>query len=139
MKEEIIKKVVEIQRKHAIKLWEEVVERAPLRTGNYLASIQLGETIVEDGVISTEVSSDLNSGWNNVPLGALLEFGTGTEGMETNVYNHGKSYRLTPWVYFDEYLDRFVTTSGMIARPHFYPALMKIQPEYKKALERLSK
>lgn len=134
----IINKVKKIQREHAEELHREIVANAPINTGRYASSITLGDTVIKDGVITTKVFSDLkveNEGWTNVPLGALLEFGTGFYGRASNNYSHGFSYRLTPWVYYSEELGRFVKSEGMIARPHFYTSLQKIAPRYKKALE----
>ena len=65
----------------------------------------------------------MNSGWKNVALGYLLEWGTGIKGEETNSYGHGYPYRQTPWVYYNDRYGRWVFTHGNIARPHFYPGL----------------
>ncbi len=129
------KELVEAQRDTAKKIWEDIINTAPTRSGVYISSIKIGETEVKDGLIRTSVFSDLlvggpNPKWAKVPLGALIEWGTGIEGANTNNYPHGYGYRLTPWCYYDEYYHMFVTTTGMIARPHFQPALLKNKETY---------
>ena len=129
-------KLIKAQRNTAKKVWEDVVSSAPLRSGAYVSSIQIGETVVTKDLISTAIFTDLlvggdNPRWSRVPLGALLEWGTGIEGFATNTYPHGYGYRLTPWCYYDKYLHMYVTTTGMIARPHFLPSLQKNKQLYK--------
>ena len=120
-------RIAKAQREVAEKIHSDVIDEAPLRSGDYLASIQLSDTKIRENTISTSVYSDLlvggdNPKWSHVPLGCLLEWGTGIKGAMTNTYPHGYGYRMTPWVYYDEYLHQWVTTIGMIARPHFFPA-----------------
>lgn len=129
------KDLIEAQRNAAKKIWEDVIEDAPIRSGRYVASIQISDTKVTDEKISTSIFSDLKVGgdnprWSNVPLACLLEWGTGIEGAITNTFNHGYRYRLTPWTYYDTYLHMYVTTEGMIARPHFLPSLNKNKEYY---------
>lgn len=128
-------KLINAQQNTAKKIWEDTISMAPVRSGVYISSIQVGETEVTKNKIRTSVFSDLlvggdNPKWAKVPLGALLEWGTGIEGSSSNTYPHGYGYRLTPWCYYDEYLHMFVTTTGMIARPHFQPALLKNKQVY---------
>nr|DAN73435.1 MAG TPA: putative tail-component [Caudoviricetes sp.] len=110
-------------------IWDDVVENAPVRSGVYVSSIKITSPEIENEIIKAKVFSDLlvggdNPKWAKVPLSALLEWGTGIVGQNSNTYPHGYGYRLTPWCYYDQYLHIFVTTTGMIARPHFYPALV---------------
>lgn len=135
--EKIEKNVAEKQRQVAIELCEEVKSRAPINTGRYVSSIKVGETKIENHVITTEVYTDLlvggdNPKWANKPLGAFLEWGTGIKGANTGkAGNYGHSYRLTPWAYFSKELGHWVTTTGIIAVPHFFPALQLIKSKYK--------
>ncbi len=120
--------VVKAHQETAKKICEDVKSIAPVRSGRYVSSIKVGETTVKDGVYNTIIYTDLPVGGNNprwmyVPLGALIEWGTGIKGATTNTYPHGYDYRLTPWTYYDKYLHDYVETDGMIARPHFTPAL----------------
>jgi hypothetical protein len=111
------------------KVWGDVVETAPIRSGVYVSSIKISSPEIEKETIKAKVFSDLlvggdNPKWAKVPLSALLEWGTGIVGKNSNTYPHGYGYRLTPWCYYDQYLHMFVTTTGMLARPHFYPSLI---------------
>lgn len=128
-------KLIKAQQDTAKQVFNDVLNNTPIRTGVYATSIKIGETEVKDGTITTSVFSDLlvggpNPKWAKVPLGALIEWGTGIEGSNTNTYPHGYGYRLTPWCYYDEYYHMYVTTTGMIARPHFQPALLKNKEVY---------
>lgn len=105
------------------KVKNDIVSLAPIDTGEYANSITVGKINKDNYKYSIEIYSDLNSGWKNIPLGYLLEWGTGIKGESTNNYDHGYSYRQTPWVYFNKRYDRWIFTYGNIARPHFYPGL----------------
>ena len=134
-------KLIDAQQKTAKKICEDVVSLAPTRSGVYVSSIQVGDTESSNGIIRTSIFSDLlvggdNPKWANVPLGALLEWGTGIKGASSNTYPHGYGYRLTPWCYYDEYLHMFVTTDGMMARPHFQPSLLKNRQFYLKEIRK---
>lgn len=134
------KKFIKAHQETAEQILKDVIDSAPLRSGRYIGSIKKSDTFEKDGVYKTFIYTDLpvggdNPKWSNVPLGALLEWGTGIQGASTNTYPHGYSYRLTPWCYYDEYLHMFVTTDGMIARPHFLPSLQKNKNYY---LDKLS-
>ena len=138
--EELERKLIKAQEETAEKIWGQVVETAPVRSGTYITSIKKSDTKVEKNKITTEVYTDLlvggdNPKWSKVPLGCLLEWGTGIKGQGSNSYPHGYGYRQTPWCYYDEYLHQWVTTDGMIARPHFQPALEMNKEEYLKRIK----
>ncbi|WP_257475159.1 HK97-gp10 family putative phage morphogenesis protein [Bacillus sp. MCCB 382] len=62
--------------------------------------------------------------------GLYVEFGTG-------IYAEGdKPGRSTPWVYFDEKLNRFVFTRGMRAQPFMNPSYEEERPNYIRSLEK---
>lgn len=137
-------KLINVQQKTAKKIWEDIVSSAPTRSGVYISSIKVGNVEKSNGTIKTSIFSDLlvggdNPKWAKVPLGALLEWGTGIKGATSNTYSHGYGYRLTPWCYYDEYLHMFVTTDGMIARPHFHPSLLKNKQFYLKEIRKAIK
>lgn len=138
------KRLIEAQQNTAQKIWEDIIAQAPTRSGVYISSIQVGKPKVENGKITTAIFSDLlvggdNPKWAKVPLGALLEWGTGIKGASSNTYPHGYGYRLTPWCYYDKYLHMFITTDGMVARPHFYPSLAKNKKNYKDEIRKAIK
>lgn len=142
--EDLGKRLIVAQQNTAKKMHGDIVSEAPTRSGKYVSTIQIGETVVSKDKISTAVFSDLlvggdNPKWAKVPLAALLEWGTGIMGSTTNKYPHGYSYRLTPWCYYDNYLHMFVTTRGMIARPHFHPSLQKNKKVYKEEIRKAVK
>lgn len=105
------------------KVRDDIRALAPIDTGEYQSSINLSETVHNGNKHTIKIYTDLNSGWNNVPLGCLLEWGTGTNGELSNTYEHGYPYRQTPWVYFNERYNRWVFTHGNVAHPHFIPGL----------------
>ena len=120
--------------KVATKVHQDIVSMAPEDTGAYKASIQIGNIEHNGNVHSVKIFTKLNSGWNNVPLGCLLEWGTGKVGEETNHYDHGYPYRQTPWVYFNERYNRWVFTRGNRARPHFVPGLYNNNDYFKRQI-----
>lgn len=131
---------IKAQQETALQIQKDVKKLAPVRTGQYASSIKVSETVEHHGEFRTQIYTDLlvggeNPKWANIPLGCLLEWGTGIQGLHTNTYPHGYGYRLTPWCYYDEYLHMFVTTDGMIARPHFLPALDKNKSYYLKKIK----
>jgi hypothetical protein len=132
------KTLAEFQDELATELAEDVARRAPVDTGAYKNSITVGSTSVKEDSITTRVYTDLKVGygkWGGVPLGAWLEYGTGIEGENTNTIDHGYAYRQTPWVYFNESLNRFVFTRGSVARPHWKPAVEKMRANLKTRLK----
>ena len=105
------------------KVYDDILSLAPEDTGSYKSSIKISEIEHQGSQHSIKIYTDLNSGWKNVPLGCLIEWGTGIVGQETNEFDHGYPYRTTPWVYFNERYNRWVFTRGNKARPHFFPGL----------------
>lgn len=117
------------------KVQEDIKALAPEDTGAYKASIKLGDVQHNEKLHTIKIYTRLNSGWKNVPLGCLLEWGTGTEGESTNTYDHGYPYRQTPWVYFNERYGRWIFTHGNIARPHFIPGLYNNESYFENAIK----
>ena len=124
--------------KNAVKVNEEVAEMlrdnirmdAPIDTGQYVESIVDGPTEVNGNEVRTKVYTAQTLGergstsprWMGVPLGALLEWGTGPEGASTGeAVQYGYSYTMD-W------------PRGMVARPHFKPNLYRIKPIYRRKL-----
>ena len=135
--EEKLEKLKQAQRDTAKVIWEDTVNEAPLNVGGYISSIQLSDTEVKGDVIKTSVYSDLLVGgdipkWQNVPVAAFLEWGTGPLGESTNTYQHGYPYTTDePWNFIAQMQFEQTGTWGMEARPHFYPALQKNIALYK--------
>jgi hypothetical protein len=135
--EQKLEKLKEAQRETAKVIWEDTVNEAPVTEANYISSIQVSDTKEEKDVIKTSVFSDLLVGgdipkWQNVPLAAFMEWGTGPLGESTNSYDHGYSYTTdAPWNFIAQMQYELTGTWGMEARPHFYPALQKNVALYK--------
>lgn len=96
----------------------------------YESSIEKSEAKLSENEIKSSVFSKLlvggnNPKWENVPVGAFLEWGTGPLGESTNDYPHGYSYTTdAPW---DEHTANQwaeIGIWGIAARPHMYPGLL---------------
>ena len=117
-------KCIKILKEAGEQVKNDIQNLAPVDTGAYRDSITTSDVSkIDDNTFYIKIYSNLNSGWKNVALGYLLEWGTGIKGEETNSYGHGYPYRQTPWVYYNDRYGRWVFTHGNIARPHFYPGL----------------
>lgn len=121
--------------KSATKVHADIQSLAPEDTGDYKASIKISPVEHQTNYHSIKIYTKLDSGWKNVPLGCLLEWGTGVKGESTNNYDHGYTYRQTPWVYFNKRYGRWIFTYGNIARPHFIPGLYNNKSYFEKTVE----
>ena len=143
--EEKLEKLKQAQRDTAKVIWEDTVNEAPLNVGGYISSIQISDTEVKKDIIKTSVFSNLNVGgdipkWQNVPVSAFLEWGTGPLGESSNDYPHGYPYTTDePWNFIAQMQFEQTGTWGMMARPHFYPALQKNIALYKDNLRKALK
>jgi len=96
----------------------------------YSTSLKIKEAELDGNEIKSSVYSDLLVGgddpkWQNVPVGAFLEWGTGPMGEETHVYDHGYDYTTgAPWDRHTWYQWLATGSWGITARPHLYPALL---------------
>lgn len=134
-------RVAKAQHEFAEMICEEVKALAPVDTGAYRNSIVVSSTEWQGNSCSTRVYSDMLVGgdsekWKDVPLGCFLEWGTGSVGASTNTQNHGYPYRMTPWTYYNKRYGRWITTRGMVARPHFLPPMMLHKKEYSKKMRK---
>lgn len=120
------KKARAFLQRHVDECYNMIIAGAPFDTGRYASSIQKTDISLENGIMSVEIFTDLDSGWNGVKLAEFLENGTG-------IYREDGTGRQTPWVYWNDKLQRFVYTRGMKPRPHWRPAYeiqkMKIKAE----------
>ena len=95
----------------------------------YSDSIQLKTEQKENEIISKVFSELLVGGddpkWQDVPVGAFLEWGTGPLGEESNMYEHGYDYTtISPWDFHTWLQYQQTGNWGIVARPHMYPALL---------------
>ena len=99
----------------------------------YQNSLEKSETVFDEHEFKSKVYSDLlvggdNPKWENVPVGAFLEWGTGPLGESTNNYPHGYDYTTdAPWDEHTAIQWGQLGTWGITARPHLYPALVAIK------------
>ena len=96
-----------------------LIAHGRVRTGGLLDSIKYDVKDENGEIVGTTGTSKHYATYN--------ELGTGIVGQLTvkdipAALKPNLRYRQTPWTYFDMYLNQFVTTSGMKAKPYLYPA-----------------
>lgn len=125
-----IDNIVKAQRDTAEVIWNDVIANAPYKTGDYVASIQLGETKTEGNTISTSVYTEATvtskSSGNTYNLGRLLEEGTSPH----DIYPVDSSVLKWTDINGETKFAKYVHHPGTIAQPHFLPALNKNRALY---------
>ena len=145
LNKELIPKLINAQRNTAEKVWEDIVNSSPMKSGNYVSSIQISDTENKKGIIKTSIFSDLKIGginqkWKDVLLANLINWGTGPLGEDTNTFPHGYSYTIDhPWNYETQIQYELTGTWGMEATPHFYDSLEKNVSTYKENIRKCFK
>lgn len=90
--------LIKAQRDTSERIWEHLVENSNMKTGAYIASIQIDETEVEGDKISTFIGSDLmvtSKAGNSYNLGQLLETGTRPHAIP-NAFGFGEDFGIDP-------------------------------------------
>lgn len=137
------------QQESAKKVWNRVVEIAPANTGEYIASIQVGETLDENNEIKTQVFTDMKSEDGHL-IGRMIENGTGIYALEEHIghtktfVESGYRYWYVPTNKVDRPIGKLITIDGneyyvahaQPAKPHFKPALDECREEYKQAISK---
>lgn len=100
----------------------EAVARAPEDTGDLKRSIEVD--ILNDGLTAIVTVG--------VHYAIYVEFGTGIYAVKGNG-------RKTPWSYYSNKLDQWVTTRGMQAQPFWFPAIEIAQDYFKKEMRKLGR
>lgn len=134
---DIDNQIMEAQKKTAEQIWEDVIAYAPVKNGDYLASITIDDTKKEGNIISTFIGSDLKvgptkwTGGKNYLLGYLLEHGTFQHAIP-NAFGRGFTYGYTDEMgrYHKGTMDKD-WHPGTIAQPHYSLALEKNRKLYK--------
>lgn len=129
--------VIEAQRKTAEQVWEDIIAYAPVKNGDYIASINIEDTQKDGHTISTFIGSDMKvgptkwTGGKEYLLGYLLENGT-FEHAIPNAFGRGFTYGYTDAMgrYHKGTLDRD-WHPGTLAQPHYELALEKNRKLYK--------
>lgn len=135
--DKVIQNVSKAQRETAEKVWEDIVQDAPMDTGNYVSSIKLGDTVKVGDTISTEIYTNATvstMGGKTYNLGYLLENGTSPHLIEPVVANV-----LHFQINGEDIFAKRVYHPGTIAQPHFIPALMKNKQLYKENIKKAVK
>lgn len=86
------------QRNTAERIWEDLVENSNMRTGAYIASINIEDTKEEGDKISTFIGSSLqvtSKAGQSYNLGLLLETGTSPHAIP-NAFGFGEDFGIDP-------------------------------------------
>lgn len=134
---DIDNEVMEAQEKTSQQVWEDVISYAPVKTGEYISSIQIDRPVKDGNEIKTFIGSDLQVGptkWTGgkmYNLGYLLENGT-FEHAIPNAFGRGFTYGYTDAMgrYHKGTLDKD-WHPGTLAQPHYSLALEKNRKLYK--------
>ena len=127
--------IMDAQRQTAQQIWEDVITYAPVKTGEYIASIDIDGPTKEENEIKTFIGSDLtveakstNKSYN---LGYLLEHGT----MPHDIYPVDSNY-LVFEIDGKTIFTKHVFHPGTTAQPHYRLALEKNRKLYKDNIRR---
>ena len=118
----------------ASKVREEARARVPVDKGDLLKSIQYRMDYGKTKAVATVFS--------NLEYAIYVEFGTGPKGQENHagISPHIKPvYSVTGWTYYNERLQKFISTTGQPARPFLYPALADNRQRYEKYIKEFVK
>ena len=131
MANDVDKKAMEAQEKTAQQIWEDVIENAPLKTGEYISSIEIEGPIKEGNSIKTFIGSGLQVGpakstGKTYNLGYLLEHGTRPH----DIYPIDSNY-LVFTIDGKTIFTKHVWHPGTIAQPHYAIALEKNKKLFK--------
>ena len=116
--------------------------RNPAQFNYYVDSIESDVEDLSEVEYQGKVFSELKVGgdnpkWVDVPLGAFVEWGTGTFGEGTNTYPHGYPYTTeAPWDRHSAHQFKMFGAWGITAKPHFIPAFLAIQPTFEDNLRK---
>ena len=130
-------KLIKAQKETAEQMKEHVIEKTGLNSGKYINSIKTGETEQNNGVIRTEIYTDLKSK-DGYLIGRMIENGTGIYALEPHI-GHTKTFFESEYKYWyvpaDE-VDRPIGKVVLINGVEFYIAkAQKPKPHWKPVLE----
>lgn len=134
LQKKIVQNLKVANRKTAESIWEDIIENAPLNTGEYLSSIRIEDTRDEDGKYKTFIGSDLTVGpakstGKSYNLGYLLETGTDPHAIP-NAFDWGRIYGYDSVQYKRTQEPNW--HPGTVAQPHYSPALLKNMETHRK-------
>lgn len=96
--QKLVNNLKNAQRNTAESIWEHLVENSNMKTGAYIASIQVDDTKQEGDKITTFIGSDLqvvSKAGDSYNLGALLETGTMPHAIP-NAFGYGENFGIDP-------------------------------------------
>ena len=125
------------QEKTAQKIKEDVINNLNVAKGKYVNSIKKGETTKENGIIKTQIYTDLvsNDGYN---VGRMIENGTGIYALEPHI-GHTKTFFESQYRYWyvpASEVDRPIGKLILVDGVEFYVAkAQRPKPHWKPALD----
>lgn len=130
-------KLIKAQRESAEQIQKDVIKHLGHSSGKYVDSIQVSDTENKDGVISTNIYTDLKSK-DGYFIGRMIENGTGIYALEPHI-GHTNTFKMSGYQYWyvpaDE-IDRPIGKVILIDGVEFYVAkAQKPKPHWKPALE----
>lgn len=134
---QVIENVSKVQQETAKTIWEDVVNNAPMNTGEYVSSIKVSPTEKKGNTIRTEIYTDATVstlGGKTYNLGYLLENGTSPHLIEPV---NAKMLHFV--IGGQDIFAKRVNHPGTKAQPHFKPALDKNRRAYKENIRRAVK
>jgi len=130
-------KLIKAQKESAEQIKENVIKHLGHSSGKYADSIKVGETKIEDGVIKTNIYTDLKSK-DGYFIGRMIENGTGIYALESHI-GHTNTFKMSGFQYWyvpAEEVDRPIGKVILIDGVEFYVAkAQKPKPHWKPALE----
>lgn len=118
-------------------LLENVKSKAPVKTGEYISSIQKSNVEINEGYAKVSVYTDMKTE-DGYLIGRIIEHGTGLYATEPHI-GHTKTFKESGYSYWfippeKSKTGDWVTCYSQIARPHFQPALDTIEEPLKENL-----
>lgn len=130
-------KLMKAQRESAEQIQKDVIKHLGHSSGKYADSIKVEETKKEDGVIKTNIYTDLKSK-DGYFIGRMVENGTGIYALEPHI-GHTNTFKESGYQYWyvpAEEIDRPIGKIILIDGVEFYVAkAQKPKPHWKPALE----
>lgn len=145
-------KLIKAQRETAEQIKKDVIKHLGHSSGKYADSIQVGDTEKKNGVIKTNIYTDLKSKDGHF-IGRMIENGTGIYALEAHI-GHTNTFKASGYQYWyvpAEEVDRpigeviiidgakFYIAKAQQPKPHWKPALEEDIEVYKKNISQVIK
>lgn len=130
------KRLIQAQKNTAKQIKEDVLNYAPSKSGEYAKSIKVSDTEIKNGVIHTDIYTDLKS-TDGYFIGRMIENGTGIYALEPHI-GKSKTFIESGFQYWYVPVDKvkrpigktiiidgneFYIAYAQPPKPHFKPAL----------------